>query len=371
MSVLEDVALELFGKDVFSKLRDEKWFVIREKPDRLLAVPRRPRVANVFVVVEAQSELLIRHEGADDFTEFEVAGRSVPGILNTKMQAVWRRTMLGIQYDYYEKRRESLMKIIRGRIADDKYIAKLSSWVCYLAPRARSAAKKEAEVIEPYCTVCPSCLIFGYAAQEEAGMYNVKSRVEGDVYYGLCTSAKCVVQRTFNAVDDVTKTTIYGGGEERTGALYRLSLIEPGTVFVGKVALRDMTLAELLLALVALARISRVGGRQTHFGRIKVYVPAIVFSGFEKGSGYEVAQQIFSKGVEKAGLEEALNAVTNYAHSIASSEDIVLVSRDLADKLRNLELDKLYAIVEQAWLDVLVFKKSLDMFVYSSTGKKR
>ena len=357
-----------------------EYLVEKPRPDPYLALPR-PRTVNIFVVVEAQSELVIRHEGGEDFTEFEVAGYRVPGILNTKLQSAQRRALLRLLYSHYDRRRDALIASIEEAFRDwgdaalpmtrqDKVLEKLrKGWRCYMAPK--QGRKSDEEIVEPYCGFCPNCMIYGYAGLEEAGSYNVKSRVEGDVFYGLCRSSACVTQRTFNAVDDVTKTTFYTGGE--SGALYQLSLIEPGTVFVGKIAARDLSAAELLAVLLALAHVERIGARVTHFGRVKIHVPALVFSSFERGSGYELAAQALrGSGGGPLGLEDAVNAVTEYAKRQAlEDQDLFVAKRSLADELRRMDADSVDAVLEAAWLDGLAFKSSIELFLKSKQRQQR
>ena len=342
-----------------------------EKPDpgsvgkedlKLLALPR-PRTVNLYVLVEAQAELVIRHEGGEDFAEFEVAGRRVPGILNTKMQAAERRALLRLLYDFYDNagsERESLAGLAE-KLGFSDAAARLRGgrWRCYLAPA--QGRKQSEEVIVPYCGFCPSCMIYGFASMDEGG-YNVKSRVEGDVFYGLCPSSVCVTQRTFNAVNDITKTTIYEGGAE-TGALYRLSLIEPGTVFLGKVAVRDPSPAELLSVMLAIAHVERIGGRVTHFGRVKTHIAAVLFSRFERGTSYEAASRILSGSDTRVGLEEALEKTREYAESVAAEGDLLAAKRGLADTLRRMPREDMQAVLLEAWRDSLVFKKALSLFV--------
>ena len=333
----------------------KRFLVPKDKVDKELAVPKGKTV-NVWVVLEAQNELLIRHEGGDDVTEFEVKGITVPGILNTKLQAVTRRQMLRTLYSFKERNSEKMQDLYElAKKYNISTAEKLKDWICYITPGARSQKKKEEEVMKGgYCMTCPNCMIFGYVAGE-GGTYNVKSRVEGDAYFGLCPSKLCVVRRTFNAVDDVTKTTIMEGGE--TGALFTLSLVEPGTVFVGKLALRDMSAAELLLTLHSLAKVDRIGGRVTHFGKVKVHIPAVTFDEFEIGSGYEVAKALV--GDRKVDLEEAINKVTEVAKG-----RVVVRKRDLADELRGLGTEELDAITEEAWKDVLTFKASIESLIF-------
>ncbi len=361
---LEEVAAKLLG-DKLSRARE--LLVEKPRPDRRLALPR-PRTVNIYVAIEALGELVIRHEGRDDFVEFEVAGYRVPGILNTKVQAAERRALLRLLYDFYDRNLNGAVARLADAVKElglqgaERIAEKLrgGGWRCYLAPK--QGRRQGEETVEAYCGFCPGCMIYGYAGMDEGGGYNVKSRVEGDVFYGLCASSRCVVQRTFNAVNDATKTTFYEEGE--TGALYTLSLIEPGTVFVGKIVVRDPSLAELLAVLLAVSNVERIGARQTHFGRVKTHIPAIVFSRFERGTGYEAAARMLrEKSGGPLGLEEALQGLSSYAEAVATSDDLLLESRGLADELRRLPLRDIDAVLAAAWLDSLVFKASIEQFI--------
>ena len=354
-------SLDQIGRKIFGEKHEEisKWCLKREKPDKYNAIPKG-RVANVFVVIEPLSRLIIRHEQetTDVTTIPTYLGMSVPAILNTKFQSgAIRRQMLSLLHEWFDRNKDTASKELG-----------ISSYTCIMRPYMKQVKQKQApEGFEGYCGECPNCLIFGYAVQEGAG-YNVKSRVEGDLYVATVPEEKSVVTITFNAVDDIAKTTYRPEAPEtaRTGALYEFRMIEVGTSFVGKIALKDMTFAELLLTLLTVARTTRVGGRTTHFGEIRIHIPAILFSKYEIGSGYEIATKILDKYTEKPPtLEDVINEVVEYAKKF-ENQGILVLDRELGNKLRKLEEKEVDSIILQAWKDVLVLKKSLDLFV----GKK-
>lgn len=348
VKLVEKAGREVFG-DSFDDVR--KWCVVRKDVSWENAIPKG-KVANVFVIIEALSRLLIRHEQeSTDVTEIPTPlGFNVPAIINTKMQAVVRRTMLAILHEWFNRNKKVASKVLG-----------IEQYGCTLRPfiRREKGTGTPEETFTGYCGSCPNCLIFGYAVQEGAG-YNVKSRVEGDLYVATLPSDKAIVPTTFNAVDDVTKTTQMPGME--TGALYTYNLIEAGTLFVGKISLRDMTLSELLITLVSLARTSRIGGRQTHFGEIRIHIPAILFSTYEVGSGYEIAQTVLSSVKGRPTIENVVNKVAEYVGKF-EGQGILVQDRELANKLRTMKRNYLDAVVLQAWKEVLLFKTSLDMYV--------
>ncbi|RLE92147.1 MAG: type I-D CRISPR-associated protein Cas7/Csc2 [Thermoprotei archaeon] len=356
------ITLDEIGEKIFGKKYREvaEWCVKRERPDKYNAIPKG-KVANVYIIIEPLSRLIIRHEQetTDVTTIPTYLGLSVPAILNTKFQSgAVRRQMLSLLHEWFD----------RNKAVASKELG-ISTYTCVMRPYMKQVKERQVpEVFEGYCGKCPNCLIFGYAVQEGAG-YNVKSRVEGDLYVATVPEEKSVVSVTFNAVDDIAKTTYRPELPEsqRTGALYEFRMIEVGTSFVGKLVLKDMTFTELLLTLLTIARTTRVGGRVTHFGGIKVHIPAILFSKYEIGSGYEVATRILGKYTEKTPtLEDVVNEVTEYVKKF-ENQGILVLDRELGDKLRSLKQEEVDTIVLQAWKDVLVLKESLDMFV----GKKK
>jgi CRISPR-associated protein Csc2 len=375
MEVVDDMSsvpsLESIGEKVFGEKYKMilDWSVKREKPDMFHAIPKG-KVANVFIVIEAVGRLLIRHESdTEEVTTIPTyAGYSVPAILNTKFQSgAVRRQMLSMLHEWFNREGNKYINVLK------QYGYSKDTYTCVMRPfqREKREGGKVPEYFEGYCGECPNCLIFGYAVQEGAG-YNVKSRVEGDIYVAPVPEEKATVSVTFNAVDDIKKTTIISGEEgSRTGALYTLRLVEVGTSFVGKMALKDMTFAELLLTLLAIARTTRIGGRVTHFGEIRVHIPAIVFSRYEVGSGYEIANMILGKtNGERITVEKIIERISEYVKGFQNS-DILVVDRSLADKLRSLSREEESTIILQAWKDVLVYKKSLDLFTKERQEKSK
>jgi len=62
-------------------------------------------------------------------------------------------------------------------------------------------------------------------------------------------------------------------------------------------------------------------------------------------------------------IEEAINEVVEYVNGF-KNQGVLVVDRELGDKLRSLTDAEIDAVVLQAWKDVLVLKESLDLFVY-------
>ena len=346
------------GKEIVQNLFGEKldqFFADLSKVDKENAVPRG-RVANVFVVLLAEGELVIRHEGGEDVTLASLDGDKYPMILHEKLVSAWRRQMLEILRSDYDAHKAEINKVL-GK--DEKY-----QWHCSLRPTQTVKDKTIEEKMGGLCRECPNCMIFGFAVGKEE-TFNLKSRVEGDVYLATVPEKKSVVVRTFNAVDDVTHTTFIDGEGGRTGALFRLSTIRVGTPFVGKIAMKDLSYAEFALALYSLAVTSRVGGIKSDFGRIKVIIPAVAFCDHEVGSGYEMFQQV--KGMEN--VSEIVRKVNEYVGKTFGKECRVFTSEDFAQKVVELVSANKHDIVKEAWENALNFKNGIEEFI-SSTDKE-
>ena len=295
---------------------------------------------------------MIRHEGGEDVTLASLDGDKYPMILHEKLVSAWRRQMLEVLRSDYDAHKAEINKVL-GK--DEKY-----QWHCSLRPFQTKKSKKEEKVekMGGLCRECPNCMVFGFAVEKE-GAFNLKSRIEGDVYLATIPERKSVVVRTFNAVDEVTHTTFIQGEGERTGALFRLSLIRVGTPFVGKVAMKDLSHAEFALALYSLATTSRVGGIKSDFGKVKVIIPAVAFCDHEVGSGYEVFQQV--KGIED--VKEIVRKVNEYVTKNFGKECKVFTSGDYAPKVIELVNENKHTVVKEAWENGLNFKKSIEEFI--------
>jgi len=358
----ETIFNSIFGVD-FSQVKE--FFSDLSKVDPLNVVPRG-RVINVYLVVRAENELLIRHEGGEDVSlatiKTDTGFEKFPIILYDKFQSVFRRKELELLRSHYDQHKAEVNKI-RGK--DEE-------WKCGLRPNVVTKKEKPAEeLITGLCGECPDCMTFGFAVREE-GKYNVKSRIEGDLLIATIPEQKSIVIRTFNAVDDVTKTTFINVGEEgegRTGALFRLSLVKEGTMFVGKIAMKDIGLNDFLLKMAALSVISRIGGKTTQFGTIKVYIPAIMFSRYEISSSYDVFTEV--KG--KEDVDEVSSAINAKLEKI--KKGVLVTSKDFAEAIRkelfdskgNIKTD----VVLNAWDEAKNFKDSIERYTEGDKKEKK
>ena len=345
-----DVLAQVLGLKSFEEV--SRYFADLSQPNKENAVPRG-RVANVFVVIQAEGELVIRHEGGEDVTLATVGGDKYPMILHEKLVSAWRRQMLEILRGDYDMHKREINEIL-GK--DENY-----QWHCSLRPtitvkKSRGRESTE-ERIGGLCRECPNCMIFGFAVGE-GERYNLKSRVEGDIYLATTPESRSVVIRTFNAVDEVTHTTYIQAEGERTGALFRLSLIREGTLFVGKIALKDLSPAEFALALYSLAVTTRIGGVKSDFGKVKIIIPAIALCDHEVSSGYEVFGK--TKGLDN--VSEVVRVINDHVKQF-SGECRVFTSEDFAKRIIETVGKNKHEIIAEAWRDGLNFKRSIEAFI--------
>ncbi|ADX82113.1 type I-D CRISPR-associated protein Cas7/Csc2 [Sulfolobus islandicus] len=336
------------GIEAVSKiLGNEKistFFADLSKPNKENAVPRG-RVANVFVTILAEGELVIRHEGGEDVTLASIDGEKYPMILHEKLVSSWRREMLEQLRHGYDLHKEEINKIRE----------KSDEWHCSLRPTTATGRKDER--MGGLCRECPNCMTFGYAVGEEE-RYNLKSRIEGDVYLATLPEKKSVVVRTFNAIDEPTHTTFIQAEGARTGALFRLSLIKVGTPFVGKIAMKDLAPAEFALALYSLINTTRVGGIRSDFGKIRIIIAAIALCDHEVSSGYE----IFEKTKELDNVSEIVWKINEQVKSY-QGECQVFTSEDFSPKISEIVGNNKHDIIKEAWINGLNFKKSIEEFI--------
>lgn len=347
----EEAFKSVFGIE-FEKVK--QYFSDLSKVDPKNAVPQG-RVINVYIVVRANNELLIRHEGGEDITLGTFGNEKYPIILYDKFQSAYRRKELELLRGHYNSKKVDVNKIRE----------KNDDWFCALRPTA--STKKQEERMGGLCGECPDCMSFGFAVRE-GGNYNVKSRIEGDLLISTISESKSVVVRTFNAVDDVTKTTLIGGeegGVGRTGALFRLSLVKEGTIFVGKLVMKDIGLNDFLVKIAALSTISKIGGKTTDFGNVKVFIPAVMFSSYEVSSSYDMFTQV--KGKDE--VESIILMLNQYLNKI--KKGVLITSNDLSENIQKVLFDGNGAldsdIVLKAWEEAKYFKKSIESF---TTAKK-
>lgn len=374
-----------------------KKYLVERTGSPLEALPGGGGVVNVYFVVKAESDMIVRHNDPDEIVEVDVKGYATPAITDTKLDGAYRRTLVQqislVFKDYVKEIREAIentlkqfmnsnndvTKAIATALLDKNY-ARLkildNPYTCAIRPYGAGGK----EYVEGLCGECPNCYLFGYAVAEEErgktvkiqldggkegkketlsleiGGYNIQSRVRGDLYPATAPSSMVTEMRTHNAVDDATKTT----GQ----ALFNVRVVKAGTIFVGKLAYYDVSLNELLLLLATLVKIPRLGASTSDYGKVRIYVPALLFADQEVGSGYEMAEEIVPQVAatgKRLGLEEAVSFVKSYVDRFKDL-GYLYTSNNLTDKLYKLNREWMKEIVKQAWVDTIKLKISYEHF---------
>ncbi|MEM4036033.1 MAG: type I-D CRISPR-associated protein Cas7/Csc2 [Fervidicoccaceae archaeon] len=303
-----------------SELLKEKSSYLRNpnEQDRIFAKGKKIEV--IYAVV-GKGIPLFRTEGAGDVTTIGITLRKesstpsegghdanksyveVPAILPEKIQAKLRRRMLEILRSEFND--EVKKQVKRYRELGFNKLGEDGSWNCFIMPPSG-----EGETDLGMCGFCPACNILGAIITEnEHGLastsYGIKSRVVHDIAFATVPYEKCVVELTHNKVGD---------GVSYTGrSLYEEPHIVPGTVFVGKLAMYDVTEREAKLVLHSLATISRMGGGETKYGSVQVIIVGLRAGDRETISSYDIARHVLEKtGGALVEPEVVVKEVANY-----------------------------------------------------------
>ncbi len=313
------------------------WEKLKEKLKGSLRAPNdgdrvfvKGKVVEAFFAMVSYGIPLLRTEGVGDVTAMDIATRSgvvsVPAILPEKIQAKLRREIL-------EKLRASLdgniNSVIRQKYRELGFLRigedEKWSWNCFIAPPFEARGETDLGM----CGYCPSCTLLGTIItdamlKDARTTYGVKSRVVHEIAFATRQYKDAVVELTHNRVGD---------GVSYTGqSLFSEPHVLPGVVFIGKIALYDVTEKELKLVLSALADITRIGAGETKYGRVKTVILGVKGGSRETLSSYEVARHLLETlgpgtvPPEKV-LEEALNYISkfNFEQTISLNKGTVSI----------------------------------------------
>ena len=282
---------------------------LREIGEAGRVFPNGKRIEVVFTI-KAANLLLLRTEGPGDINEATLpeSGISVPVIQPQKLMAVTRRRLLQL-LRMYRDAGVDLKPFIEAasRLGFQKAEEHLANgWNCTIQPPLAQRGGGTTDIgMDGYC---PACTIFGAALTEaqysKAGgtmSVGVKTRVHFDPAFA---TARSVQPETHNKVTEgVISTT--------GGALYNEIHVMPGTVFVGRAVLHDVTEPELLAVLYSLATLEEIGGRSGVYGTIEVELKGIRCGNYSITTALDLADEIALAGKEKPSeigkmLEEKL-----------------------------------------------------------------
>ncbi len=334
---------EINPENVGEKLKS--WLRGVEEPDRVFT--KNKKVEIVFLV-EAVNVILPRTEGVEDITLFKIAGTEyeVPAILPEKLQAVARRRMLAYLRSYRdrndEKMKEYLNKLAKiatfktkkkgketevavGFELAKKFLEPNEKWNCYIQPPGGDIKKTTDVGMDGFC---PVCALFGVALDSNkiSGIgdeaIGIKSRVEFDPAVAITDKTKSVAGYTHNKVSD---------GVSWTGqSLYKEPHVQPGTIFIGKVTLEDVTEPELKAFLATLSAIDRLGGRERIYGGVRIHLVGIRGGSYETVSAYEIARELVKEYGEKL---PDVNEVVEKVQKIISKKGFLEINTENFKKL--------------------------------------
>lgn len=290
-----------------------RWLRSPDEKDRVF--PKNKKIEVVFLV-EAVNAILPRTEGVEDITLIKLPGTDyeVPVILPEKLQAVARRRMLAQLRSFrdqepeklkkhletlanlyqYRKGRGSQSKTTVGFVKAKEWRDKPEEWNCYIQPPGGDIREATDVGMDGFC---PACMLFGtvISGDKIEGIGNesigVKSRVEFDPAIAFTDKERSVMCLTHNKVSDGVSWTGRG--------LYTECHVVPGTVFIGKATLEDVTETELKAFLAILASIDRLGGRERVFGGVRVHLLGIRGGSYETVSALEIATELAKKYNER------------------------------------------------------------------------
>jgi len=352
-----EVLKELFGENFVKKL--SMYLHIYNSGDVKSVKPTRKRVT-IYNLLRASDRLTIRTEGEDDMILTSIADRDVPTIIFRKLKAVYLREFLGLlraQWSIHE----NVIKSVWFKDVD--FLSSCSLSVGIAGGRG---------TIHGRCMKCPADVLMGAVSAKEK--YNLVSRFVGDSAYAI-SNVEEKERRMGNAVDEITYTTIMLRGSEseevRTGALYTMSFVVPGTIFVGKTVLYMPSPPELIYTLWLLTRVMRVGARTSVQGTLESYPVAVVGDLSEIGSSYEVAERILSSDND-VDINKAYQYVADYVkEKMTSSNGVYMIlSKDLVKKISAIDVLN-ENLVKELWSNAKNYVDAAEKYITMAFEKEK
>lgn len=298
---------------------------LREVDESGRLFPNGKRIEVVFTI-EAANLLLLRTEGPGDINEATLpeTGLSVPIIQPQKLMAVVRRRTLQILRAHRDAGAD-LSKYIEqaadlGFVKAKTHLEK--GWNCTIQPPLADKGGGEKLTDIGMDGYCPACAIFGAAltqAQFSVASGNmsigIKTRVHFDPAFA---TARMIQPETHNKVTE-------GHISTTGGALFSEIHVMPGTIFIGRVVLNDVTEPELLATLYSLATIEEIGGRSGVYGTIRVRLLGVRCGNHSVSTALELADEIAGQGITKPS--EIINHLKKKLQELGftplSNEDII------------------------------------------------
>jgi CRISPR-associated protein Csc2 len=154
--------------------------------------------------------------------------------------------------------------------------------------------------VNEMCQRCPECALFGSAASDES--ISITSRVMYDEAYTIRALSAIVEEFFQNAPgDDYAK--------KPTSGIREPDFFKEGVLFPCVVALKDVTVEEVLFFLNITDRNSRYGATGTRFGKTQNHILGVYASHREGPSSLEMTRGIALKLAEDVKGDDALKQV--------------------------------------------------------------
>ncbi len=328
---------------------------LREIGEKGRVFPNGRRIEVIFLV-KAANMLLLRTEGPGDINEATLpeTGISVPVIQPQKLMAVVRRRLLQALRTYRDSG-ANLKPFIEeaAKLGFKKAKDHLKNeWNCTIQPPLKGGGEKSTDIgMDGYC---PACTIFGAALTEaqysKAGgtmSVGIKTRVHFDPAFA---TTRKVQPETHNKVTEGTISTT-------GGALFNEVHVMPGTVFIGRVVLHDVTEPELLAVLYSLITTEEIGGRSGIYGTVKIELLGIRCGAYSVTTALELADAIAEEKIEKPS--EIKERVRELIGELRFTE---LTNNDILGKVDPAQKD---GVFEELWKSSIDYVKQVDELINS------
>lgn len=342
-----------------------KWFesvkpCLRRIGEKGRLFPNGKRIEVVFTA-KAANLLLLRTEGPGDINEaiLPETGVSVPVIQPQKLMAVVRRRFLQALRMYrdsganlrsfIEKAKELGFKKAKEQLEN--------GWNCTIQPPLAQSGKKSTDIgMDGYC---PACTIFGAALTEaqysKAGgtmSVGIKTRVHFDPAFA---TTRKVQPETHNKVTEGTISTT-------GGALFNEIHVMPGTVFIGRVVLHDVTEPELLAVFYSLITTEEIGGRSGIYGTVKIELHGIRCGAYSATTALELADEL-------AGKEKPSEIIKALGEKLKALEFKPISNSDILSMVNPAYKD---GVFNQLWKSSIDYVEQMDKLISElKTVKKK
>ncbi len=323
--------------------------------------PNGKRIEVVFIITAANL-ILLRTEGPGDINEATLpeTGISVPVIQPQKLMAVVRRRLLQALRMYRDSGADLKQFIKKAKELGFKKAEEhlKNGWNCTIQPPLAQTGEKSTDIgMDGYC---PACTIFGAALTEaqysKAGgtmSVGIKTRVHFDPAFA---TTRKVQPETHNKVTEGTISTT-------GGALFNEIHVMPGTVFMGRVVLHDVTEPELLAVLYSLVTTEEIGGRSGVYGTVKPELLGIRCGAYSLTTALELADTIAGERWEKPSeVKKRLGEI------IAKLGFTPVTNQEILSKVNPTNKD---GVFKELWSSSIDYAEQMDSLITSLKAKKK